>query len=334
MSFVRDVTDAKQRFGTYIEDFRYLLVQNDVHGSDWYQRLKEAHKNQAFKSKRDAIWHAILEREGGKLSLGAIFGIIGAALGAIGVAGFGGAIGIPLALLLVPVGILFGHEVDEHHITENVFKWFRDRFGSAPSNAPPTDSHAHASPDNTETNTATGSNQKGSVNYDEELVVILQIVSDVIQRCEELDASSQKLEQSQAELYRDVAKVRADHYGRLLSNESALHSISSRVVELERTTLPLQLFAELKLAVQALEVQGSELMCADRTFQAQLAESERSAQSALEVQGDNITQLKLTVEQASESLLNVKKKLQSLFWSGLTVSVIVLLSIAWLIYKK
>jgi hypothetical protein len=44
-------------------------------------------------------------KNGGKLAFGVVLGIVGAVLGGVGIAGAWGAFGLPLVLLLVPVGV-------------------------------------------------------------------------------------------------------------------------------------------------------------------------------------------------------------------------------------
>jgi hypothetical protein len=45
-----------------------------------------------------------MSEEGGKLTFGLMFAIIGAALGGVGIAALGGAVGVPLALVGAFVG--------------------------------------------------------------------------------------------------------------------------------------------------------------------------------------------------------------------------------------
>lgn len=131
MSILSDVTEAKQHFGTYIERLQNLLKKYDVQGENWYSNLRRVNRNPEFKTELTAIWQEILEQQGGKLGLSVILGIIAATLGGIGIAGFGGAIGLPLAALLVPVGILLGNELDTEGGTRRFVRWVRGLFGSA-----------------------------------------------------------------------------------------------------------------------------------------------------------------------------------------------------------
>lgn len=54
-----------------------------------------------------------------------ILGIIGAALGGIGIAALGGAFGLPLFLLVVPLGLVLGNEIDEAGVTKKVIERLR-----------------------------------------------------------------------------------------------------------------------------------------------------------------------------------------------------------------
>jgi hypothetical protein len=56
--------------------------------------------NHEFSSEWRAIWSDIAETEGGKISLTTAGTILGAVLGGVGIAAMGGAIALPLALVL------------------------------------------------------------------------------------------------------------------------------------------------------------------------------------------------------------------------------------------
>ena len=59
----------------------------------------------------------LMKVEGGKLTFTIAFAIIGAALGGVGVAAMGGAIGVPLALIGAFVGLVLGNEADSEQYT-------------------------------------------------------------------------------------------------------------------------------------------------------------------------------------------------------------------------
>jgi hypothetical protein len=61
--------------------------------------------------------------EGGKVSITTAALIIGAVLGGVGVAALGGAIGLPLAAVLVPIGWIVGNEFDQQRWTKKIWDW-------------------------------------------------------------------------------------------------------------------------------------------------------------------------------------------------------------------
>jgi hypothetical protein len=130
MALLADGRDLWQRFGIYIDGFRQLFQENHIEGEDWYAHFKLSLGDPEFRNKWNSIWNAILEQEGGKLSLTAIFGVLGAALGSIGIAGFGSAIGLPLVLLAIPAGIL-GNEIDTEGVTKSAIRKVRKLFSTS-----------------------------------------------------------------------------------------------------------------------------------------------------------------------------------------------------------
>jgi hypothetical protein len=71
-----------------------------------------------------------MKKEGGKLSLAVILGIVWAVMGGVGIAMGGTAIGLPLIALLIPLGIVLGNEADNEGITESLFEAVSSWFGS------------------------------------------------------------------------------------------------------------------------------------------------------------------------------------------------------------
>lgn len=63
-----------------------------------------------------------MKAEGGKLAFGVIFAIVGAALGGVGIAALGGAIGVPLALVGAFVGLALGNEADVEGYTSTFIR--------------------------------------------------------------------------------------------------------------------------------------------------------------------------------------------------------------------
>jgi|HubBroStandDraft_5_1064220.scaffolds.fasta_scaffold49938_3 hypothetical protein len=64
----------------------------------------------------------VMKAEGGKLAFGAIFAIVGAALGGVGIAALGGAAGVPLALIGAFVGLVLGNEADTEGYTSTFIR--------------------------------------------------------------------------------------------------------------------------------------------------------------------------------------------------------------------
>ncbi|MGH9412888.1 MAG: hypothetical protein ACRD0Y_04020 [Terriglobales bacterium] len=102
-----------------------LLREYHVSGENWYTNLKAAAANPDFVARRNAIWDAILENEGGKLTFGTALAIVGALLGGAGIAMMGGAFGLPLVCLLAPLGVWIGNEADEEQLTRRFLAKFR-----------------------------------------------------------------------------------------------------------------------------------------------------------------------------------------------------------------
>ncbi|MFY9908402.1 MAG: hypothetical protein WAK56_01100 [Candidatus Sulfotelmatobacter sp.] len=103
-----------------------LLSRHQVHSID---DLKRVSKDTTFKSDVDALWHAFLTAEGGKLSLTLILSTIAIAMGGVGVAAGGGAIGVPLLMILAPVGYFGGQELDSEGYTKVAVDTFKKVFG-------------------------------------------------------------------------------------------------------------------------------------------------------------------------------------------------------------
>lgn len=129
MSVIRDIKATKDRFAIYIEELSGLLREYHLNGTHWYDNLKKANKDPAFVTRRDAIWKQILEQEGGKLTFGSVLAIIGAVLGGVGIAAGGGAFGLPLVLLLAPVGVWIGNEIDDAGLTREIINAIGSWFG-------------------------------------------------------------------------------------------------------------------------------------------------------------------------------------------------------------
>jgi hypothetical protein len=78
--------------------------------------LKTSYSTDAqFKEEWIEIWRDLAKADGGKISLTTMGIIIGSVLGGVGIAAMGGAIGMPLALVLGLGGFLFGSIIDDEN---------------------------------------------------------------------------------------------------------------------------------------------------------------------------------------------------------------------------
>lgn len=131
MSVVKDIKATRNRFAIYIDRLSNLLKRYHVNGEDWYSNLKSANNNPEFVARRNEIWKDLLEQEGGKLAFGSVLAIIGTVLGGAGIVVGGGGYALPpLILLLTPVGLGIGNEMDETGLTkkflQEVSSWFEN----------------------------------------------------------------------------------------------------------------------------------------------------------------------------------------------------------------
>jgi hypothetical protein len=124
MPIVGEAKETLQRFSKYIQELVELFKRFDIIGSRAPQNLWKAMGNGEFRREWKRIWSEIAECDGGKLSLTTVLAIIGAVFGGVGIAAFGGAIGVPLALLFAPVGDLLGAEIDSWSLVRRIRKSF------------------------------------------------------------------------------------------------------------------------------------------------------------------------------------------------------------------
>jgi hypothetical protein len=110
LSITKELGTSRGRFSIYIDRLIALFKDNDVNS---IKTLVSAFRqDDKFKSEWNAIWHDIAMQDGGKLSLTTLGTVLGAALGGVGIAALGGAIGLPLALVLGLGGLIAGSEYD------------------------------------------------------------------------------------------------------------------------------------------------------------------------------------------------------------------------------
>jgi len=118
------IEDTKASFGRvrgYGNRMTSLLSRYEVRGTDDVKRVA---KDSTFKSELAALWKEILEAEGGAITLTILLSTIAIAMGGVGIAAGGGAIGLPLIVILAPVGYFTGQELDSEGYTKAVVNTF------------------------------------------------------------------------------------------------------------------------------------------------------------------------------------------------------------------
>ncbi len=80
-------------FLSYVSQIKNLLLRHGIHNVD---DLKRAAKDPSFKCEVTALWEDILKSEGRKLTGTLVSSTIALALGGVGIATGGSAIGLPL----------------------------------------------------------------------------------------------------------------------------------------------------------------------------------------------------------------------------------------------
>jgi hypothetical protein len=84
--------------------------------------------NPSFKGEVNVLWEDILKAEGGKLTGTLVFSTIALAMGGVGIAAGGGAIGLPLLVLLAPAGFIGGQELDSEGYSKKIVEKFKKFF--------------------------------------------------------------------------------------------------------------------------------------------------------------------------------------------------------------
>ncbi|MEO8870576.1 MAG: hypothetical protein ABI357_07065 [Granulicella sp.] len=102
-----------------MEAFRQLFVKYKINSVDsaWANM-----SDSAFRKDMYDLGHKVMQSDGGKITLVPLLGIIGAALGGVGIAMLGGAFGLPLALVLALVGLIVGNEADSAGYTSALMR--------------------------------------------------------------------------------------------------------------------------------------------------------------------------------------------------------------------
>jgi hypothetical protein len=110
VSLSQELGDAAGRFRSYVDSLIELLQRHEVHSISGL--ISAFRTNELFSSEWRRIWGDIAKADGGKISFTTLGAILGAVLGGVGIAAAGGAIGLPLALVLGLGGLIAGTEVD------------------------------------------------------------------------------------------------------------------------------------------------------------------------------------------------------------------------------
>lgn len=108
MSTFQEISELPERYQRYARDLREIFLKHDIRSARDLRRLRSG----AARKDVDRWLRGLRDQDGGKLSLGTTGVIVGAALGGIGIAAFGGAIGLPLAAVLGVAGFVGGSGVD------------------------------------------------------------------------------------------------------------------------------------------------------------------------------------------------------------------------------
>jgi len=141
-----------------------------------------------------------------------ILGILGAVLGGIGIAGFGGAIGLPLALLLAPVGIVLGNEFDAGGVSKSVVRKIRQFFGSSE---------------------VKDSNDDTADSANEEFAVLLELLTEMINRCDALEHAHAEVAARCNAVEQENVKLNAQ----LISLKSLVEATQKEVRTLRQRTM-------------------------------------------------------------------------------------------------
>ena len=114
MSTYSEIKEIPERFQLHRDKLESLFREYDIKSIG---DLKEVYKkDEKFQIQWKEIWTDIAKADGGKLSLTTFGVIVGSLVGGVGIAAMGGAIGIPLAIILGLGGFLVGTKVDDNKL--------------------------------------------------------------------------------------------------------------------------------------------------------------------------------------------------------------------------
>lgn len=131
MSATEKAKQDAQRL-SHVQELSSLFRRYDITATRVVKGLWKALSNNEFRWEFRNILINFAEKEGGKLTLTTVAALIGSALGGVGIAAMGGAIGIPLALLLAPIGYLLGVQVDSRGLVKKIRSFFSSSGGVTP----------------------------------------------------------------------------------------------------------------------------------------------------------------------------------------------------------
>src|SRR5580692_6646445 len=123
MSIITDTKATLERIRGYGNEMKGLLSRREVHSID---DLKRVAKESSFQSDVAALWGSIVRSEGGAITMTVVLSTIAIAMGGVGIAAGGGAIGLPLLVILAPAGYFAGQELDSEGYTKAVVDKFEE----------------------------------------------------------------------------------------------------------------------------------------------------------------------------------------------------------------
>lgn len=110
MGLCNEIGEIPKKCRIYQKSLKSLFRKHGIAGIK--ALMVKYRSDPSFKDEWAVFWSELAKSEGGKLSLGTIGVIIGSALGGVGIAAMGGAIGLPLAVILGLGGFLGGSGFD------------------------------------------------------------------------------------------------------------------------------------------------------------------------------------------------------------------------------
>jgi len=122
MGIIKDTAASFARHRGYGNEMKSLLSRHQVHSIDDLNRVA---RDSSFRSEVNSLWGNIVRAEGGAISLTIVLSTIAIAMGGVGIAAGGGAIGLPLLAILAPAGYFAGQELDSEGYTKAIVETFR-----------------------------------------------------------------------------------------------------------------------------------------------------------------------------------------------------------------